>query len=109
MPWLLREGEVLAALEVAESARGRARGLIGRDAIEGALLLKPARSIHTFGMRFPIDVAFCDGDLVVRETLCMQPRRVGRPRLRASCVIEARAGAFDRWRLRPGDALEIKT
>ena len=37
-------------------------GLLGRDGIEGALLLRPARSVHTLGMRFAIDVAFCDAD-----------------------------------------------
>ncbi len=41
MPWLLRDGEVLATLEVAESFAGRARGLLGRDGIDGALLLAP--------------------------------------------------------------------
>ena len=108
MPWLLRDGEVLAVLEVAEGATGRARGLLGRDGIEGAILLKPARSVHTLGMRFPIDVAFCDGDMTVLDTVRMARYRVGRPRLRARCVVEAEAGAFDRWSLRPGDTLEIK-
>ena len=107
MAWLIREGEVLAALEVAEGRWARARGLLGRDGIDGALLLQPARSVHTVGMRFPIDVAYCDRDLVVLETVCMPRHRVGRPRLRARCVIEAQAGAFDRWRLAPGDRLEI--
>ena len=108
MPWLLRDGEVLAALEVAEGMAGRAQGLLGRDGLEGALLIKPARSVHTLGMRFPIDVAFCDRGLTVLDTVRMARHRVGRPRLRARCIIEAEAGAFDRWSLRPGDHLEIK-
>ena len=108
MPWLLRDGEVLAALEVAEGLSGRARGLLGRDGLDGALLIKPARSVHTLGMRFAIDVAFCDRTMTVVDTVCMAPYRVGRPRLRASCVLEAEAGAFERWSLRPGDQLEIK-
>jgi hypothetical protein len=99
---------VLAAVEVADTLGARMRGLLGRDGIEGALLLRPAKSVHTLGMRFPIDVAFCDRDLRVIATVCMRPHRVGVPRLRARCVIEARQGAFDRWRLRPGDQLEIK-
>ena len=108
MAWLLREGEVLAGLEVADSFAARARGLLGRESFEGALLLRPAKSVHTLWMRFPIDVAFCDRDLVVLDTVTMPRHRVSRPRLRASCVIEAEAGAFERWRLRPGDCLEIK-
>jgi uncharacterized protein len=110
MAWLLREGEVLASLEVARSRRGRAKGLLGRDGIEGALLLPATRSVHTFGMRFPIDVALCEdeGDLVVVRVVRMARWRMSRPSLRARTVIEAEAGAFARWNLRPGDRLEVK-
>ena len=106
--WLLRDGEVLAALEVADTRRDRMRGLLGRDGVEGAILLRPARSVHTFRMRFAIDVAFCDRDLVVLATCTMARHRLGRPRLRARSVLEAEAGAFERWTLKPGDKLEIK-
>ncbi len=108
MAWLLREGEVLAALEVADGFVPRLRGLLGRDGVEGALVLPHSRSVHTVGMRFPIDVAFCDRRLTVIDTVHMRPHRIGRPRLRARYVIEAEAGAFERWRLKPGDQLEIK-
>ena len=108
MPWLVRDGEVLATLEVAESVRGRLRGLLGRDGIEGAFLMSPAKSVHTLGMRFPIDVAFCDRDMRVIAVVPMRRWRLGLPRLRARCVLEAEAGAFERWRLAPGDHLEVK-
>lgn len=108
MAWLLKDGHVLATLEVADGFEARLRGLLGRDGIEGALLLRPARSVHTFGMRFPIDVAYCDRDLRVLGVARMGRYRMGRPRLRAHCVIEAEAGAFERWNLCPGDELEIK-
>jgi uncharacterized membrane protein (UPF0127 family) len=108
VPWLVRDGEVLASLEVAESCGSRLRGLLGREGVDGALLIKPARSVHTIGMRFPIDVAFCDGELKVLATTTMARHRLGAPRLRARCVVEAEAGAFARWQLRPGDHLEIK-
>jgi uncharacterized membrane protein (UPF0127 family) len=107
VPWLLRGGEVLATLEVAESLADRAKGLLGRDGI-GALLIRPARSVHTIGMRFPIDAAFCDADLQVITTVCLERHRVCLPRVRARCVVEAEAGAFERWNLRAGDRLEIK-
>ncbi len=99
---------MLAALEVAEGFRDRSRGLLGRHGIDGAILLRPARQVHSVGMKFPIDVAFCDKDLVVLRTVCLVPGRVTRPSLRRGCVIEAEAGAFDRWRLRPGDKLEVR-
>jgi len=108
MAWLLRDGEVLAALEVATTFGAKMTGLIGRSSMEGALLLERARSVHTIGMRFPIDVAFCDRDMVVFDTIALAANRLSMPRLRARFVLEARAGAFERWRLLPGDALEIR-
>lgn len=108
MAWLVRDGEVLASLEVATSWRDRRKGLMGRDRFDGALLIRPCTSVHTFGMRFPIDVAFCDEDLKVLETVRMKRWRIGRPRPGARSVLEVEAGAFERWRLRPGDRLEVK-
>ena len=108
MPWLLRDGEVLAALEVADGTGGRVKGLLGRDGMDGALLLKPAKSVHTLGMRFAIDVAYCDNDFRVIDVCTMRPNRMGLPRPKAHSVIEAEEGAFERWRLRVGDHLEIK-
>lgn len=106
--WLLRDGEVLAALEVTESREERMVGLLNRDSIEGAILISPARSVHSVGMAFPIDVAFCTKDLVVLRTLTLRPGRMTRPCLRGGCVIEAEAGAFARWNLRVGDRLEVR-
>ena len=108
MPWLVHDSKVLATLEVADSVTSRSRGLLGRDGIEGALLLAPARSVHTVRMRFAIDVAFLDADDVVLRIITMPPNRVSRPMWRARSVIEAEAGSFDRWNLRPGDRLEIR-
>ncbi len=68
MTWLLRDGDVLAAAEVLEGFGGRARGLLGRTGYDGAMVLPGTRSVHTIGMRFAIDVAFCDRDLVVLDT-----------------------------------------
>jgi len=108
MPWLLRDGEVLASLDLARTRRERSKGLLGRDGIEGALWLEPARSVHTVGMRFPIDVAFCDADLVVLRVVTLRRYRVSRPVLKARSVVEAEAGTFARWNLQPGDQLELK-
>jgi len=108
MPWLLRAGDVLASLEVADDRRSRRRGLLGRDGIEGALLLVPARSVHSVGMRFAIDVAWLDGDLTVLRTVRLGRNRMTRPVLRSSAVLEAEAGAFARWGLQVGDQLERK-
>ena len=108
MVWLVRDDDVLAVAETATSRRDRRRGLAGRDGVEGAFVLQPCRQVHTFGMRFPIDVAFCDPSGTVLHTTCLPPRRVSRVVWKAGFVIEARAGSFERWKLRPGDIVEIK-
>jgi uncharacterized membrane protein (UPF0127 family) len=108
MPWLLRDGEVLASLDVARSRRARTRGLLGRDGIPGALWIEPCRSVHTVGMRFAIDVAFCDADGVVVRLCTLRRYRMARPVLRARAVVEAEAGTFARWNLQVGDQLEVK-
>jgi uncharacterized membrane protein (UPF0127 family) len=108
MPWLLRDGTVLASVEVAASRKARRRGLLGRDGIDGALLLRPTRSVHTVGMRFPIDVAWCNRDLVVVRVARLARHRVTRPVLRSHAVFETEAGAFDRWGLAVGDQLELR-
>lgn len=109
MPWLVADGRVLASVEIAEAYRTRAKGLLGRNGIDGALLLRPARSVHSFGMRFPIDVAFCDADLYVLDIVVLRPHRMTLPRWRARAVIEAEAGAFDRWGVRVGDQVEVRS
>ena len=108
MAWLVRDQEVLASVETAASLGTRLRGLLGRDRIDGALLLQPAKSVHTIGMRFAIDVAFLDRNLVVLDMVTMRPNRVSRVRPLARAVLEADAGAFERWRLAVGDQLEVR-
>ncbi|NCY15466.1 MAG: DUF192 domain-containing protein [Actinobacteria bacterium] len=106
--WLVAGDTVLASLEVATDRRSRMQGLLGRDSMNGALLLQPARSVHTIGMRFAIDVAFVSRELDVLDIVTMVPNRVGRPRWHARAVVEAPAGAFARWKVSPGDRLEIR-
>jgi uncharacterized membrane protein (UPF0127 family) len=108
MPWLVRDEVVLASLEVAGGRTARARGLLGRDGIDGALLLSPCRSVHTIRMRFAIDVAFVDGDMRVVRTVRLRPNRLTRPCMGARAVIEAEAGSFASWDLAVGDELEIR-
>jgi uncharacterized membrane protein (UPF0127 family) len=101
------DGRDIGSVEVAASGAARRRGLLGRDGIEAAILLTPAASVHTVGMRFPIDVAFLDRRLVVRDVVTMRPGRLGWPRLRARHILETEAGACARWGIRPGARVEI--
>ncbi|MFE2458373.1 DUF192 domain-containing protein [Streptomyces sp. NPDC059402] len=100
-------GRVRVPLEIAGSYRARARGLLGRSSVEGAMLLSPANSVHTFRMRMAIDVAYLDRRLTVVAVRTMRPGRLGLPRLRARHVLEAEAGAMGEWGVRVGARVEI--
>ena len=104
---LVREGEVLATAEIASTRRARRRGLIGRDALDGVVVLRPCRQVHTFGMRFPIDVVWCDARGRVLRVARVERARISRPVMRARFVVEAEGGSAQRWALRPGDVVEI--
>ncbi len=108
MAWLVHDDKVLASLDIANTRSERRRGLMGRDTFDGAMLFKPARSVHTFGMRFSIDVAVLDPDGTVIALLTMKPRRVSCPRRGGVAVVEASAGSFERWGLHVGDSLEFR-
>ncbi|MBW8795833.1 MAG: DUF192 domain-containing protein [Streptomyces sp.] len=95
-------------LEVATSYRARTKGLLGRDELDGAILLSPASGIHTFRMRMAIDVAYLDRRLNVIAVRTMPPGRLGRPRLRARHVLEAEAGAMAAWGVRAGARVTVE-
>jgi uncharacterized protein len=82
---------------VANTPWARMRGLLGRDELprgEG-ILLRPAGSIHTFFMRFPIDVVFIDREnRVVDVERELGPWRTAKRR-GAKAVIELPAGAAE--------------
>jgi uncharacterized membrane protein (UPF0127 family) len=106
--WLLRNGDVLASAEIADGASKRRTGLLGRDRVEGAFVIRPCRQVHSLGMRVPLDVAFCDVRGRVLRTCSLPPWRVSRVVWRSAFVVEAEAGAFERWGLAPGDRLEVR-
>lgn len=109
MAWLVRGDEVLASAAVATTRRDRTRGLLGRPNVEGAFVLRPCRQVHTVGMRFAVDVAFCDREGTVLHLATLRPRRVSRVVPRAAFAVEAEAGAFARWCLAVGDRVEIRS
>ena len=84
----------------------RMRGLLGRPPLApgDALVIEPARQVHTFGMRYPIDVCFCDARWrVLHVVRALRPGRVTRWVRRARYAVEAPSGAFAG--LEPGDQL----
>ena len=99
---------MLASTEVAANRRARRHGLLHRDHFEGAMVIRPCRWVHTIGMRFPLDVAFVDADGVVVKIVRMGRHRVGLPVPKSEWVIEAEAGAFERWGLVTGAVVEVR-
>jgi uncharacterized membrane protein (UPF0127 family) len=92
---------------VAATPLRRMKGLLGRSGLapgEG-LLLRPATSIHTWFMRFPIDAVFLDRDLVVRKVASgVKPWRLVFAR-RARSVLELPAGEATRRGVAAGQRL----
>src|SRR3954465_4793992 len=112
LPMILRDArgrDICERCSVADRPHTRMRGLLGRadlPAGEG-LLLRPAPSIHTWFMRFPIDAVFLDAHLRVLDVIPeMGPwRMAGRRKARA--VLELAGGEAERRGLEPGDVLEL--
>lgn len=83
----------------------RLRGLLGTDEGASCLLLLNCRSIHTFGMRYAIDVAFVSSDgEVVRSERGVKPGRVLTARS-ASSVLERPSSIT--WWPRQGERLSL--
>ena len=98
---------VANTLRETRSSFDRMRGLIGRPLREGeALLISSCRQVHTFGMREPIDVVFCDEEWTVLHVVSpMRPWRVGKWVRGARCAIELSPGAARG--ISPGDRFEL--
>ena len=100
---------VARTLLTAFDSASRRRGLLGRDGLEdgSALIIAPSSAIHTFTMRFAIDVALVSKEgVVLKVRPDVQPRRIAGA-WRAFAVIELPAGALERSDTRPGDLLQV--
>jgi len=86
-------------LVIASTLHSRLRGLLSsRVCAQGeVLVLVPCNSIHTFGMREPIDVAFIDAQgLVLSFHRCLPPARMLKDK-RALLVLERRFFPGEPW------------
>jgi uncharacterized protein len=105
---LLVEGRAVADVEVARTAGTRRRGLLGRDGVDGAFWLEPCKQVHTFRMRFAIDVVHVARDGTVLAVTTMPPGRLGRMVLRSRSVVEVESGRAAEWGLVPGVRVELR-
>ena len=103
-------GTVLAArLELAGTGETRRKGLLGRESLlpgEG-LWIAPCESVHTFFMRFAIDLVYLDRKHLVRKVrIGVGPWRVSAC-FSAHSVLELPTGTIRETRTEQGDMIEI--
>ena len=94
-------------IESAFDRKTRNQGLLGRSSLspDSALILAPCNSIHTFFMKFPIDVVFVDRDgTILRARSAVRPWRL-QAAFRAFAVVELAEGVLQRSDTRAGDQL----
>ena len=106
----LRTQAMLAhRVEVADRGPARSRGLLGRQTLgEGeGLWIVPCEAVHTFGMRFAIDLVFLDRRNVVRKVRSSVPPWRLSGCLRARTVLELAAGTLKSMPVHPGDILQF--
>ena len=105
-----RNGRVLAARIIpALDSKSRRTGLLGRDSfpMEHAMVIAPTNAVHTWFMRFPIDIAFVDRQgRVVKTCHSVKPWRLAAA-LRGYAVIELAAGSLARCDTVSGDILAV--
>jgi uncharacterized protein len=97
------------AIECADTGRARNIGLLGRKGLPkgGGLWIVPTEAIHTFFMRFDIDVLFLDRKKrVLKAVRRMRPWRIAMS-WRAHTVLELPPGTIEETGTSPGDVLEI--
>lgn len=100
---------VARVVETAFDSAGRRRGLLGRDALAAghALVIAPTNLVHTFAMRFAIDILFAARDgQVLKIRKGVPPRRIAGS-LRAFAVVELAAGQIELSGTRAGDWIEV--
>jgi uncharacterized protein len=101
---------LVTELTLAKSFFSRLKGLLGRKELhkQEGLWIEPCNSIHTFFMRFPIDVAFVDSELVICELYSnLAPMRMTLPKRKAKSVFELPTGTLSRTQTEIGDRLNV--
>lgn len=104
-----RQVELCTHALLAGDSKSRREGLLKRTGLDDGegLLISPCEAIHTFGMKFAIDVVFIDKKRRVRKVLHALPRnRIGFC-FTAEYALELAAGTARATGTEPGDVLEM--
>jgi uncharacterized membrane protein (UPF0127 family) len=95
-------------IKIADSSLRRMVGLLGTSHLEpqSGLLIFPTQGVHTFGMKYPIDIVFLDRERrVLGVRAAVKPWRLSPIFWRAQCVVELPAGVIEATRTEVGDQL----
>lgn len=107
-----RQTRIAGNVEKAHSTLRRMKGLLGKKAMPEnyGLWIKPCQSIHTFFMKFPIDVIFLSSDLhVVEIAPSIKPFRLSSWVHSAQSVLELASGSIANSGTQIGDKVEFRT
>lgn len=98
-------------VSVADTPLQRAKGLLGRKEFKKgqALIIRPCNSVHTFFMRFPIDILFVGKDQKVLKSISsLRPGRLSPIYFHAAFVLELPEETISASMTSPGDLLSIE-
>jgi hypothetical protein len=106
---LTRHTVLARCLEIADSGAKRNKGLLGRKGLApgGGLWIMPCESVHTFGMKFSIDLVYLDKKLRIRKVRSSVPPWRVSACLSAHSVLELPAGTIRETQTSAGDTLEF--
>jgi uncharacterized membrane protein (UPF0127 family) len=106
---LTRNTVLATCMEVADSGAKRNKGLLGREHLapgEG-LWIRPCEAVHTFWMRFPIDLIYLDRKNRIRKVVNTVPPWRLSACLLAHSILELPSGTIRETQTQPGDTLEF--
>jgi uncharacterized membrane protein (UPF0127 family) len=104
-----RGQSVAGRVRAARTFRERVVGLLATPRLgagEG-LWISPCQAIHTFGMRYPIDIAFLDAEGVVRHQATVKPWRLSAWVRKTVGVLELAEGELAKSGTQAGDKLVL--
>ncbi|KDR93781.1 hypothetical protein SAMN02745945_00976 [Peptoclostridium litorale DSM 5388] len=106
-----KECKIASKANMADSFFKRLRGLMGKRGLgkEECLIITPCNSIHTFFMKFPIDVIFVDGECkVVKLIRGIAPKKMVMPVKGAYFIVEFDSRNEMTCEIEEGDILKIE-
>lgn len=106
---ITKENEVvLENVVIADRFFSRLKGLMGKNTMEDdeGLLIRPCNSIHTFFMKFNLDIAFIDKNFMVLEIYRdLAPNKLSKIYKKSKFVIESKTGSLNK--LKKGEQIQI--